>query len=104
MIHYSSTNLAFFIKLHFDFLSFWEHFKTWGGKLDVLKVLPAKAKKYRDGNRWRSDVAMVRWLRLHMAPLNVVDPCPKASRWGLSCGSWIPHGAQASNLLYKRYL
>jgi hypothetical protein len=80
MIPYSSTNPAFFTKLHFEFfLSFWEHFKTWGGKLDVLKVLPAKAKKHRVRNRWRSDVDMVRWLRRHMAHLNV-GPCPKASR------------------------
>jgi hypothetical protein len=61
------------------FLNFWEHFKTWGAKLDVLKVLPAKAKKHRVGNRWRSDVDMVRWLRCHMAHLNV-GPCSKASR------------------------
>jgi hypothetical protein len=68
-----------FYKTSFPFFySFWEYFKTWGGKLDVLKVLPAKAKKHRVGNRYRSDVAMVRCLRSHMAHLNV-GPCPKAS-------------------------
>jgi hypothetical protein len=93
-----------FYKTSFQFfLSFWEHFKTWGGKLDVLKVLPTKAKEHRVGNRCRSDVTMVRCLRRHMAHLNV-GPCPKASWWGLSCGSWVPHGAQASNLLCERYL
>jgi hypothetical protein len=61
------------------FLSFWEHFKSWGGKLDVLQVLPAKAKKHGVGNRCRSDVAMVRCLRSHMAHLNV-GPCRKESR------------------------
>jgi hypothetical protein len=54
--------------------------------LDVLKVLPAKATKHRDGNRKKSDVAMVRRLRHHMAPSSV-GPCPKARGWGHPCGS-----------------
>jgi hypothetical protein len=84
------------------FLSFWEHFKTWGGKLDVLKVLSTKATKHRDGNRRRSDVVMVRRLRRHMAPLSV-GPCPKTRGWGHPCESWVPQ-VQGSNLLCKRYL
>jgi hypothetical protein len=39
-----------FYKTSFQiFLSFWEHVKTWDGKLDVLKVLPAKAKYTESG-------------------------------------------------------
>jgi hypothetical protein len=94
----------FFYKTSFLlFLSFWKHFKTWVRKLVDLKVLPTKATKYRGRNRRRSDVAMVRRLRHHVAPSSV-GSCPKARRWGHPYGTWVPHGAQGSNLLYKRYL
>ena len=61
MLRYSSTYSIFFQNLILNFfLLFWRLFRIWDKKWVVLKVPLAKATKYKDGNKKKYDVAMVR--------------------------------------------